>query len=379
MTMSVGKRVIVGVVAVIIVLAVVALGGLYYVQREVKARVTEALGPLGRAEQIDVGLRSVELTNVRLIAPKDWPTPDTLRAAHITLVPDLHDLHDVLTRRRVHMREVVVSDFTLAALRKPNGTIEILPNLRQSVSNPQPSASAPGAPGPRPTEKLIDQVRFEHGTFDFYDQMVSQPPYKVSVTDANATVDHIRLPELTEPTSVAVTGAIKGPEHTGTVAFHGWLKIENKDSQLTTTLRGVDIVMLDPYLLKKTGAKARVTGGTLDLNVESTVRDYHIHAPGMLTLHHLRLQESDNPLDTFLSIPTRAAVAALKNHGDEITLHFVLDGNLRDPKFKLNESLMTELRANFAKALGVSAEGVAKGAGETVKGLGNALKNLLGQ
>jgi hypothetical protein len=40
---------------------------------------------------------------------------------------------------------------------------------------------------------------------------------------------------------------------------------------------------------------------------------------------------------------------------------------------------MTELRANFAKALGVSAEGVAKGAGETVKGLGNALKNLLGQ
>jgi len=187
------------------------------------------------------------------------------------------------------------------------------------------------------------------------------------------------LPELTEPTSVAVTGSIKGPEHTGTVGFNGWIKIANKDSQLTTTLRGVDIVTLDPYLLKKAGAKARVTGGTLDLNVESTVRDYHIHAPGMLTLHHLRLQESENPLDTFLSIPTRAAVAALKNHGDEITLHFVLDGNLRDPKFRLNESLMTELRANFAKALGVSAEGVAKGAGETVKGLGNALKNLLGQ
>jgi hypothetical protein len=376
MTMSVGKRVIVGVVAVIIVLAIVALGGLYYVQREVKARVTEALGPLGSAEQIDVGLRSVQLTNVRLIAPKDWPTPDTLRAAHITLVPDLHD---VLTRRRVHMREVVVSDFTLAALRKPNGTIEILPNLRQSVSNPPPSASAPGALGPTPTEKLIDQIRFERGTFDFYDQMVSQPAYKVSVTDANATVDHIHLPELTEPTSVAVTGSIKGPEHTGTVGFHGWIKIANKDSQLTTSLRGVDIVTLDPYLLKKAGAKTRVTGGTLDLNVESTVRDYHIHAPGMLTLHHLQLQTSDNPLDTFLSIPTRAAVAALKNHGDEITLHFVLDGNLRDPKFKLNESLMTELRANFAKALGVSAEGVAKGAGETVKGLGNALKNLLGQ
>src|SRR6201991_314048 len=376
MAISVGKRVIVGVVAVIIVLAVVALGGLYYLQREVKARVTEALGPLGSAERIDVGFKSITLTNVRLIAPKDWPTPDTLRAAQITLVPDLHD---ALTRRRVHIREVVVSDFTLPAIRRPSGKIELLPNLRQSVSSAQPAASAPGAREPLPAEKLIDQIRFERGTFDFYDQMVSQPPYKVSVTDANATVDHIQLPDLAEPTSVAVTGSIKGPEHTGTVGFNGWIKIANKDSQLTTTLRGVDIVMLDPYLLKKAGAKARVTGGTLDLNVESTVRDYHIHAPGMLTLHHLRLQESDNPLDTFLSIPTRAAVAALKNHGDEITLHFVLDGNLRDPKFRLNESLMTELRANFAKALGVSAEGVAKGAGETVKGLGNALKNLLGQ
>jgi len=376
MTMSVGKRVIVGVVAVIIVLAVVALGGLYYVQREVKARVTDALGPLGSAERIDVGFTSIRLTNVRLIAPKDWPTPDTLRAAQITLVPDLRD---AFMRRPLHIREVVVSDFTLAAIRKPGGTVELLPNLRQTIGSTQPAASTPGARQALPAEKLIDQVRFERGTFDFYDQMVSQPPYKVSVTDANATVDHIHLPELDEPTSVTVTGSIKGPEHTGKVGLNGWIRIANKDSQLTTTLRGVDIVMLDPYMLKKAGAKARVTGGTLDLSVESTVRDYRIHAPGMLTLHHLRLEESDNPLDTFLSIPTRAAVAALKSHGDEITLHFVLDGNLRDPKFKLNESLMTELRANFAKALGVSAEGVAKGAGETVKGLGNALKNLLGQ
>ncbi|CAB3759613.1 DUF748 domain-containing protein [Paraburkholderia humisilvae] len=376
MTMSVGKRVAVSVVAIVTVLAVAALAGLYFVQREVKERVIAALGPLGSAEHIDVGFTSIRLTNVRLIAPKGWPTPDTLRAAQITLIPDIHD---TLTQRSVHVREVVVSDFTLSALRTPDGTIELLPNLRQLMSSSQPVASAPSAQASLPAEKLIDHVRFERGTFDFYDQMVSQPPYKVSVTDANATVDHIHLPDLNEPTSVSVAGSIRGPEHTGKVTFSGWMKIANKDSQLTTTLRGVDIVMLDPYLLKKAGAKTRVTGGTLDLNVESTVRDYHLHAPGTLTLHHLRLAETDNPLDTFLSIPTRAAVAALKNHGDEITLHFVLDGNLRDPKFKLNESLMTELRTNFAKALGVSAEGVAKGAAETVKGLGNALKNLFGQ
>ncbi|MBV8627524.1 MAG: hypothetical protein JO371_06585, partial [Paraburkholderia sp.] len=77
--------------------------------------------------------------------------------------------------------------------------------------------------------------------------------------------------------------------------------------------------------------------------------------------------------------PTRAAVAALKAHKGAITLHFVLEGNLRDPKFQLNENLMTALRTGFAQALGVSAEGVAKGAGQTAKGIADALRNLFGQ
>jgi hypothetical protein len=377
MTMSVGKRVAISLAAIVILLVVAGLAGLYFVQREVKARITDALGPLGSAESIDVGFTSIRLTNVRLIAPKGWPTGDALRAAQITLVPDIRDM----LAHRVHIRDMVVSDFNLAVLRTTDGTVELLPNLRQSMSREQVGASAAEAgKAPLPTEKLVDHVRFERGSFDFYDEMVGPPAYKVSVTDASASVDHIHLPDLNEPTKISLNGSIKGPQHTGTVSFGGWIRISDKDSQLTTTLRGVDVVMLDPYLLKKTGAKTRVTSGTLDLSVESTVRNYRIHAPGTVTLHHLQLDEaSDSPLDTFLSIPTRAAVAALKRHGDEITLHFVLDGNLRDPKFRLNESLAMELRAGFAKALGVSAEGIAKGAGETVKGLGNALKNLLGQ
>jgi len=43
-----------------------------------------------------------------------------------------------------------------------------------------------------------------------------------------------------------------------------------------------------------------------------------------------------------------------------------------------SESLLTKMGNGFASALGVSVEGVAKGAGETVKDLGNALRNLLG-
>jgi hypothetical protein len=373
MAMSKGRRWAIAVGVVLLVLIVVVIGALQFAQREVKERVIAALGPLGSAESIDVGLTSVHLTNVLLKAPADWPAGNPLRADEITLTPDIRDL----LARRMHIRSAVVRGFDIAVLRSKDGAIRLLPNLRESVNQSDEEASGGAAAVPR--EKLIDHISFEQGNFHFYDMSVGPPAFKVTVSNANATVDHLQLPALTDPTTVNLTGSIKGPAHTGTVSFSGWIKIASKDSQTASQLRGIDVVMLDPYLLKKTGAKMQVTGGTVDLTVESTVRNYQLHAPGVVTIRHLQLADSGNPLDTFMSIPTKAAIAALKTHNGDITLHFELDGNLRDPKFSVQESLMKRLGAGFAKSLGVSVEGVAQGAGETVKGLGNALKNLLGQ
>ncbi|MGF6244837.1 hypothetical protein P3T42_006604 [Paraburkholderia sp. GAS38] len=371
MAMSTGRRVVIAVAGIVLVLIVVALGGLYFAQYEAKQRVIAALGPLGSAESIDVGLTSVRLTHVRLKGPPGWPATDALRADQITITPDVREL----LQKRVHIRSVVVSGFDLSVVREADGTLNLLPNLRESLNRPDAGASEPTLP----REKRVDHIAFEQGTFEFYDYTVRKPAYKVAVTQASATVDNLHLPALSDPTTVAVNGAIVGPSHTGTVSFGGWIKIASKDSQTTSTLHGVDVVMLDPYLLKKAGAKAQVTGGTVDMTVESTVSNYHLHALGTLTLHQLQLADSGNPLDTFLSIPTKAAVAALKSRNGDITVHFVLDGNLRDPKFSVNENLLNKLGTGFAQVMGVSVEGVAKGAGETVKGLGNALKNLLGQ
>ncbi|WGS51872.1 DUF748 domain-containing protein [Paraburkholderia sp. D15] len=376
MAMSKGKRWIVAVAGVLLVLIVVAVGALQYAQREVKARVVAALGPLGSAGSIDVGFTSVHLTNVVLKAPPGWPAGDPLRADEITLTPDIHDL----IAHRMHIRSVVVRGFDMAVLRSKDGSLNLLPNLRESLNRneaEQPASGTTAAGTPR--EKLVDHISFEQGNFHFYDMTVGPPAFKVTVSDATATVDHLHLPALTEPTQVDLSGSIKGPSHTGTVTFNGWIRIATKDSQTTSKLRGVDVVMLDPYLLKKAGAKAQVTGGTVDLTVDSTVRNYQLHAPGTVTVHNLQLADSGNPLDTFMSIPTKAVIAALKTHNGDITLHFVLDGNLHDPKFSVREGILKRLGAGFAQTLGVSVEGVAKGAGETVKGLGDALKNLLGQ
>jgi hypothetical protein len=371
MARSLGSRIAIGTAIVVVVLVLAALAGLFALQREVKNQVVSVLGPLGSAESIHVGLTSIELVNVQLKAPPGWPAPDTLRAARITITPDLR----ALIAHQVHIRDVTVSGFDLTVLRLADGSFQLLPNLRQTVSNGGSPAPG-GASSAPPAEKLIDHIAFQNGTFDFYDRSVSDPPYRVTVSDANATIDHLRLPALSDPIQVSVTGAIHGPSHTGQVAFGGWINMASRDSQTTTTLRHVDVTTLDPYLLQKAATKARITGGTIDLDLQSTVRNYALHAPGTLTLHGLQIEPASNPLDTFMSIPTRVAIAALKTRNGDLTLHFVLEGNLRDPKFRVNDRLLTEIRTGFAKALGVSAEGVAKGAGETAKGIGDALRNL---
>ncbi|BAO87459.1 MULTISPECIES: DUF748 domain-containing protein [Caballeronia] len=362
-------------IGIVVALAVLSIGGWLFVVHQMKERIIETLGPNGSVEEIDVGFGHVTLSRVRLRGPKDWPTNDAMRAERIVLDVDMRSL----ISRPIHLRSVSVDNYYLSIVRSADGRVRMLPGLKETASEADARPGNTEREKHAQEEKLIDRVSFERGSMEFYDSTVQNPPYRVLIGDARATVEHIRLPALTDRTELTMTGSIKGPSHTGTVTWGGWMVIANKDSQTRATLRNVDVATLDPYLLKKAGAKAAVTGGTIDLVVDATVKDYRIHAPGTLTLNHLQISDTGNPLDTFLSIPTKAAIAALSNRKEQIKLDFVLDGDLRDPKFSLNESLSKKLAAGFAKALGVSAEGVARGAGDTVRGIGNALKNLLGQ
>jgi len=362
-------------IGIVVALFVVAIGGWLFAVHQIKERIIETLGPSGSVEEIDVAFGQVTLSRVRLRGPKDWPASDAMRAERIVLDVDMRSL----ITKPVHLRSVSVDNYYLSIVRSAEGRVRILPGLRETAQEANATPDSKEREEHAREEKLIDRVSFERGSMEFFDGSVQNPPYRVLIGDARATVDHIHLPALTDRTELSMTGSIKGPSHTGNVTWGGWMVIANKDSQTRATLRNVDVATLDPYLLKKAGAKAAVTGGTIDLSIDATVKAYRIHAPGTLTLNHLQISDAGNPLDTFLSIPTKAAIAALKDRKEQIKLDFVLDGDLRDPKFSLSESLSKKLAAGFAKVLGVSAEGVARGAGDTVRGIGNALKNLLGQ
>ncbi|MGI4858254.1 MAG: hypothetical protein ACRYHA_15350, partial [Janthinobacterium lividum] len=63
----------------------------------------------------------------------------------------------------------------------------------------------------------------------------------------------------------------------------------------------------------------------------------------------------------------------------KIAFDFTLQGDLSDPTFSLEGDFATRFAAGIAKALGISAEGIARGVGDTTRGLGGVLRGLLGR
>ena len=355
---------ILAVVAVLLVAA--AYGAFHFAVQGLKSKVEEALGPAGEVSAIRVADGGVEIVGLRIRgegAYGDWPAEDQLRAERILVVPDLRSL----LSSKVRINSITVEGGYLSLLRTHDGHLRLLPSL---LERPKTDST----PGPAVE---IGSVKLRGSAMEFFDASVRKPPLKLRLEQLNATLDHLSLPGLMGQSKLELDGVVKGARRDGKVSLKGNIELASKDSVLTTQLRGVDLVTLQPYLVK--AAETGVRRGTLDMDLKSTVQRNHLRAPGTLTLTGLELASGG----TFMGMPRNAVVSMLKNRNDQIKVSFTLDGNLDDPKFALNENFATRVGASMAEGLGVSLGGLAKGVGSAsssaVKGVGDAVGKLFGK
>ena len=82
-----------------------------------------------------------------------------------------------------------------------------------------------------------------------------------------------------------------------------------------------------------------------------------------------------------MGIPRNAVIGMMKNRDGKITLRFILEGNINDPRFSLNENLARMLGSSMADSLGVSVGGLARGVGlrggNASKGIGESVGRLI--
>jgi len=346
--------------------------------RSLKSQVELALGPQGEVRDIRVGLTGIEILDIRIRAQKDsgWPGEDELRAKRILVTPDFLDL---LTAR-LSIATVKIEGAYIAMLRTRNGQMKVLPSLlgakAEAAGKPMPDPAGKTGEGKPDTQISIGKITLTEGIIEFYDGSIRSTPVKIRLEQIDASIGKLLLPGLTGHTAIKIDGVLKGNRQDGKLAIDGSIELATKDSGLSTRLRGVDMTVLQPYLIQAT--ETGVRRGTLDLDLKSSVAKGKLRAPGTLTLADMELASSSG---TFMGLPRNAAVGLMKDKKGRISVKFVLEGDINDPKFSLNEHLTTRLGSSLASSLGVSLESLTKGVGSvgsgSAKGIGDSAKKLL--
>ncbi|HSD50297.1 MAG TPA: DUF748 domain-containing protein [Candidatus Methylomirabilis sp.] len=370
----------------LVVLLVLIVGGIVGFRVGIgilKGKVVEALGPDSEIAAIRVGWSSVEVEGLRIKGQKGWPTADALRAERVAIVPSL---------RSVFSGQYRVSSITmvrpyLSALRTKDGKLLVVPSLLAGPAG-EGQAGGPSAPAVAPSTVTIGRIILQDGVVELFDATVARPPLKIRLEQIQATVRDVVVPALKGRSRFDLTGVVKGVQRDGRANVAGWAEIATKDSSVKTQLRSVDVVALQPYLIK--ADETGVQKGALDLDLESDVSKNRLKAPGQVTISDLELAPGKGAFGTFMGVPRDAVVAFLKNKGNKITVNFVLEGDTNNPHFSLNEALSTRVAFSLAEILGVSFGGVAKGvgtlgtngvveaAGQAAKGVGGAVQRLFG-
>ena len=352
--------------------AVVAalLAGVILAAHDAKHRILQALGPRTTVGSITLDYPTVTLHDVRVAAdpaPGSWPSDEEFDARRVEIDLTASSLWAYRRGEPLALDDVRVADGTLVMRRTPNH-LTMLPALRDTqraqAAALQPSQAPPtGEPA---TALVIAHMRLDRMAVDFFDETLPDGlRHKLRFEQVQGTVAGLALPRLAQPIALDLQGRLKGVERDGTVSLEGQLTPAASDARLALRMAGVDMLALQPYLLKL--GERPVRRGTMDLGLDAGIVHRAVHAPGQLTLTGLEFGEADGD-GTFAGVGHRAVLAALKRDG-RIALKFTLDGRTDDPKFKLDEHIGLRVAGGLGEAVGSGARDVAHGVGDAIRGL----------
>jgi uncharacterized protein involved in outer membrane biogenesis len=340
------------------VIGVALLGALHYASRTIEDTVLEALGAESQVGEVKVRLKDVELLDIRVGAPKGWPAETALRAARVVLTPKLSQLFS----DRIELTDVTIEDAYISAARpKEGGGLRVMPGLARKTQKTEE--------GRRGAD--IRVVHLSNCTVDIYDASVAVKPQRMRLESVSGTVKDVQVPGLGARTDIDLTGQLPGPAHRGKISVRGWVDVAKKSSELTAQVRGADLASFEPYIAQK--LKAGIDSGTFDVQLKSTVRNNALNAAGTLTIHSLKLRQSDSPLEALAEIPRRAALGAVTDKDERITVEFTLEGDLDDPTFSLAGAGALKTGLALIKAFGLSFEGLVRAIWLIINGFGASL------
>lgn len=349
--------------AVLALGAILAFAGLQWAARTLKQDLLAVLGPESSVADVRVGFTSVIVSGIDVPGGKGWPARSALSGEKLVATPDLRQL----VQRRIVVNDLTVSNAYISAVRaKEGGGLRVLPTLAERKKKEPQTAG-------RPAE--IKTLHLENCILEVFDNTVTGRQ-KMRVEAVEGTLENVRLPKLEGRLLLELAGAIRGPMHQGTIAVAGWVEAERKSAEITVQVQNVDLALFEPYLIQKT--KAGIDRGTFNLEMQASVRNNVVKAPGTLVLSGLKLKSGDGPLGGLSNVPRRALLGAMADDSDRITVNFTLSGDLDDPTFSLSEELTFKTAAGLLKGMGLGFEALIRAIFIILSGFGSALGGAAG-
>jgi hypothetical protein len=341
----------------------------------------EALGPGSGITEVKVNWFSLDVFGVSIGAPRYWPTGRTFRAARVQIIPSLQ----TLLTDQIHISSIVFEKPYVSVMRT-SGKWVLFPGLAETRDRKKENTEAGGA-NFSPRAVTISKIELQDGVVELFDATVTRPPLKTRLERVDAIIGDVVVPWFKTRTHFELAANVKGIRRDGRAKVSGWLGPAQGDSSSQITLYAVDLVGLQPYLVRM--GEAQVRKGTLDLRLNSEVRANRLDGKGKIIIRDLEFAPSRGFLETFMGIPRSAVINFLKNNENAIDVDFVLAGDTSNPRFSINEAIAARVAMGMAAELGVTIRGLAEdfgnlgrrsveGAAGVAEGVGSVLKDFFG-
>jgi hypothetical protein len=207
----------------------------------------------------------------------------------------------------------------------------------------------------------IDRLRIQMGSVDFEDWKPGEPPAQLKLSEIDLEMREIQYPFHSTRSPIELRGKT-GKD--GEILTKGWINLKTTDMETSLNVRQIEVKLFEPYYRKRVSAE--IDSGYMAMDAKITLKEKIIDAPGKLELAHLHIKGEEG---TVFWIPAKTLISLLKEKGDRIEVAFHMKGSIEDPKFSLQETLLTRIAISLLEALGVPIKGVGEEILEkTIKG-----------
>ena len=283
------KRWHIALLAVVMLLSTSIVIGYQQGVRLLQDRIAAALGPGSSIAELKVNWFSLDVLGVTIAAPKDWPTGRIFRAARVRIIPSLR----TLLTDQIHISSIVFEEPYVSVMRT-SGKWVIFPGLTETREGKKNAEASRANSSPRAV--TISKIELQDGVVELFDATVRRPPLKTRLERVGAVIRNVTAPSLQTRTHIESAAIVKGIRRDGRARVSGWVGPNRGDSSSQVTLDAVDLVSLQPYLVKI--GEGQVRKGTLDLRLNSDIRANRLDGKGKIIIRDLEFAQSRGYLET---------------------------------------------------------------------------------